>query len=136
MKGGQASGGGMDDVRRVEGGACTGTYGHRPWSVGWAWRALNVLALLLTVLTLLVVEGLELQSFSYHLALFLDAGPVSFPCLPCFSQSELHGGEIIRVTSFRLSGQVGAICTRIPVQYARAPSSKNKSSLLANLCIK
>eukprot|EP00983_Pelagomonas_calceolata_P119069 1160566-Pelagomonas_calceolata.AAC.1 len=42
----------------------------------------------LTVPNLLVVEGLELQSFSYHLALFLVAGPVFFLCLPCFSQSE------------------------------------------------
>eukprot|EP00983_Pelagomonas_calceolata_P048637 1141145-Pelagomonas_calceolata.AAC.1 len=49
----------------------------------------------LTVLTVLV-EGLELQSFSYHPALFLVAGSVSFLCLPYFSQSELRGGVVIR----------------------------------------
>eukprot|EP00983_Pelagomonas_calceolata_P042906 1138703-Pelagomonas_calceolata.AAC.5 len=48
------------------------------------------------VLTLLVVEGLELQSFSYHPALFLIARPVFFLCLPYFSQSELRGGVVIR----------------------------------------
>eukprot|EP00983_Pelagomonas_calceolata_P077137 1153747-Pelagomonas_calceolata.AAC.1 len=48
------------------------------------------------MLTLLAVEGLELQSFSYHLVLFLLAGPIFFLCLPCFSQSELRGGEVIR----------------------------------------
>eukprot|EP00983_Pelagomonas_calceolata_P113048 1159947-Pelagomonas_calceolata.AAC.5 len=37
----------------------------------------------LTVLTLLAVKGLELQSFSYHPALLLVAGPVFFLCLPC-----------------------------------------------------
>eukprot|EP00983_Pelagomonas_calceolata_P111890 1159829-Pelagomonas_calceolata.AAC.3 len=44
----------------------------------------------------LVVEGLELQSFSYHPALILVAGPVFSLCLPCFSQSELRGGAVIR----------------------------------------
>eukprot|EP00983_Pelagomonas_calceolata_P008962 291466-Pelagomonas_calceolata.AAC.1 len=39
-----------------------------------------------------VVEGLELQSFSHHPALFLDAKPVFFLCLPYFFQSELRGG--------------------------------------------
>eukprot|EP00983_Pelagomonas_calceolata_P059338 1145873-Pelagomonas_calceolata.AAC.3 len=43
-------------------------------------------------LTLLAVEGPEFQSFSFHLALFLVAGPVLFTCLPCFSQSELVAG--------------------------------------------
>eukprot|EP00983_Pelagomonas_calceolata_P042307 1138443-Pelagomonas_calceolata.AAC.7 len=58
----------------------------------WAWLSLVGR---LTMLTLLVVEGLELQSFSYRLALFLVAGSVFFLCLPCFSQSELRGGEVI-----------------------------------------
>eukprot|EP00983_Pelagomonas_calceolata_P074222 1152461-Pelagomonas_calceolata.AAC.1 len=44
-------------------------------------------------LLMLVVEGLELQSFSYHPALFLVAGPVFFLCLLCFFQSELRSGE-------------------------------------------
>eukprot|EP00983_Pelagomonas_calceolata_P074121 1152418-Pelagomonas_calceolata.AAC.5 len=40
----------------------------------------------------------SLQSFIYHPALFLVAGPVSFFCLrlPYFSQSELRGGVVIR----------------------------------------
>eukprot|EP00983_Pelagomonas_calceolata_P002512 84570-Pelagomonas_calceolata.AAC.1 len=46
----------------------------------------------LIVLTLLVVEGLDFQSFSYHPALFLVVGPVFFPCLPYFSQPALRGG--------------------------------------------
>eukprot|EP00983_Pelagomonas_calceolata_P058016 1145328-Pelagomonas_calceolata.AAC.1 len=50
---------------------------------------------------LLVVKGLELQSFSYHPALFLVAGPVFFLCLPCLSQSELGGGEVIRSVHHR-----------------------------------
>eukprot|EP00983_Pelagomonas_calceolata_P071739 1151385-Pelagomonas_calceolata.AAC.3 len=41
-------------------------------------------------------EGLEIQSFSYHPALFLVAGPIFFLCLPCFSQSELRGLEAIQ----------------------------------------
>eukprot|EP00983_Pelagomonas_calceolata_P121836 1160839-Pelagomonas_calceolata.AAC.8 len=47
----------------------------------------------LTVLTLLAVEGLELQSFSYHPAFFLVAGPVFFLSLPYFFQSKHRGGE-------------------------------------------
>eukprot|EP00983_Pelagomonas_calceolata_P127378 1161397-Pelagomonas_calceolata.AAC.3 len=39
------------------------------------------------------VRGKRLQSFSYHLALFLVAGPVFFLRLPYFSQSELRDGE-------------------------------------------
>eukprot|EP00983_Pelagomonas_calceolata_P114779 1160127-Pelagomonas_calceolata.AAC.12 len=77
MKGNSSRG--MDDKRRVED-SC------------WAWLSLVGR---LTVLTLLVAEDLELQSFSYHLALCLVAGPVFFLCLPYFSQSELCGGEII-----------------------------------------
>eukprot|EP00983_Pelagomonas_calceolata_P129337 1161597-Pelagomonas_calceolata.AAC.1 len=51
----------------------------------------------LTGLTCLdIVEGLELQSFSYHLALVLVAGTISFLCLPCFPQTELHGGKVVR----------------------------------------
>eukprot|EP00983_Pelagomonas_calceolata_P084727 1156413-Pelagomonas_calceolata.AAC.1 len=42
-----------------------------------------------------VLEGLELLSFSYHPALFLVAGPVFFLCLPYFSQSALCGGVVI-----------------------------------------
>eukprot|EP00983_Pelagomonas_calceolata_P064246 1148044-Pelagomonas_calceolata.AAC.6 len=71
----------------------------------WAWLSLVGR---LTVLTPLVVEGLELQSFSYHLALFLVAGPVFFLCLPWFSQSELRGGEVTRFVHqylmYRLQG--------------------------------
>eukprot|EP00983_Pelagomonas_calceolata_P080355 1155106-Pelagomonas_calceolata.AAC.8 len=40
--------------------------------------------------------SLELQSFSYHPALFLVAGPVLFLCLPYFSQSELRSREVTR----------------------------------------
>eukprot|EP00983_Pelagomonas_calceolata_P106412 1159229-Pelagomonas_calceolata.AAC.6 len=40
--------------------------------------------------------GLELQSFSYQLALFIVAGPVFALCLPYFSQSELRGGVVIQ----------------------------------------
>eukprot|EP00983_Pelagomonas_calceolata_P123892 1161049-Pelagomonas_calceolata.AAC.2 len=65
----------------------------------WAWLSLVGR---LTVLTLLVVEGLELQFLSYHLALFLVAGPVCFLCLPCFSQFGLCGGEVIRLAVKRL----------------------------------
>eukprot|EP00983_Pelagomonas_calceolata_P042728 1138629-Pelagomonas_calceolata.AAC.4 len=49
-----------------------------------------------TVLTLLVVEGLGHQSFSYHPALFLVAGPVFSLCLPYFSQSALYGAAVIQ----------------------------------------
>eukprot|EP00983_Pelagomonas_calceolata_P010327 335124-Pelagomonas_calceolata.AAC.1 len=42
------------------------------------------------------LEGLELQYFNYHLALFLVAGPNFFLCLPCFYQSELRGGDVTR----------------------------------------
>eukprot|EP00983_Pelagomonas_calceolata_P049753 1141653-Pelagomonas_calceolata.AAC.3 len=47
------------------------------------------------VLTLLVVEDLELRSFSYHPALSLIAGPVFFLCLLYLSQSELRGGVVL-----------------------------------------
>eukprot|EP00983_Pelagomonas_calceolata_P051757 1142553-Pelagomonas_calceolata.AAC.10 len=50
----------------------------------------------LTVLNLLAAEGLELQSFIYHPAFFLVAGPVFFLCLPCFSQSELRGWVVMQ----------------------------------------
>eukprot|EP00983_Pelagomonas_calceolata_P011659 375305-Pelagomonas_calceolata.AAC.3 len=50
----------------------------------------------LTLPTLLALEGLELQSFSYHPALFLVAEPVFFLYLPYFSQPELCGGVVIR----------------------------------------
>eukprot|EP00983_Pelagomonas_calceolata_P085703 1156612-Pelagomonas_calceolata.AAC.5 len=53
----------------------------------------QIMAYLLTVLDLLAIEGLELQSFGFHLALFLIAGPVFFLCLPCFSQSDYVGGS-------------------------------------------
>eukprot|EP00983_Pelagomonas_calceolata_P117645 1160433-Pelagomonas_calceolata.AAC.1 len=53
----------------------------------WAWLSLVGR---LTVPTLLV-DGLELQPFSYHIHLFLVDGPVFFLCLSCFSQSELRG---------------------------------------------
>eukprot|EP00983_Pelagomonas_calceolata_P105258 1159113-Pelagomonas_calceolata.AAC.16 len=53
------------------------------------WDADYSCAQQLTVLTLLA-EGLELQSFSYHPAFFLAAGPVFFLCLPRSSQSEFH----------------------------------------------
>eukprot|EP00983_Pelagomonas_calceolata_P076701 1153532-Pelagomonas_calceolata.AAC.11 len=115
----------MDDIRRVESGACGLGAGHgvhfmcqhycgsKGYSTGfclhncgqqlylvcrlllcsagscWAWLSLVEK---LTVLTLLAAEGLELQSFSYHPALFLDAGLVFFLCLPYFTQSELSGG--------------------------------------------
>eukprot|EP00983_Pelagomonas_calceolata_P081694 1155658-Pelagomonas_calceolata.AAC.2 len=49
----------------------------------------------LTVLTLLAVEGLELQSFRCRPAFFLVAGPVFFLCLPCFFQSEHRGGWVM-----------------------------------------
>eukprot|EP00983_Pelagomonas_calceolata_P077668 1153954-Pelagomonas_calceolata.AAC.5 len=58
------------------------------------------LTLLSIVLTLLV-EGLEIQSFSYHPALFLVTGPVFFLCLPYFSQSALRGGVVIRLAVSR-----------------------------------
>eukprot|EP00983_Pelagomonas_calceolata_P068088 1149759-Pelagomonas_calceolata.AAC.6 len=59
----------------------------------WAWFSFVGR---LTVLTLLVVEGLELQSTSHHPALLLVAAPVFFLCLPCFSQSELRGGKEVQ----------------------------------------
>eukprot|EP00983_Pelagomonas_calceolata_P120848 1160743-Pelagomonas_calceolata.AAC.8 len=46
-----------------------------------------------TVLTLLAVVALGLQSISWHPVLFLIAGPVYFLCPPYFSQSELRPGE-------------------------------------------
>eukprot|EP00983_Pelagomonas_calceolata_P064949 1148378-Pelagomonas_calceolata.AAC.3 len=57
---------------------------------GFPWLEFSAITL-----TLLAVEGLELQSFSHHPALFLVAGPVFSLCLPCFSQSELHDGWVI-----------------------------------------
>eukprot|EP00983_Pelagomonas_calceolata_P079260 1154588-Pelagomonas_calceolata.AAC.1 len=48
------------------------------------------------------------QAFTtlHHLALFLVAGLVSFLCLPCFSQSELCGGEVIRQSQERIGAEV------------------------------
>eukprot|EP00983_Pelagomonas_calceolata_P061329 1146797-Pelagomonas_calceolata.AAC.1 len=94
---------GMDDIRRMKGGACGLGAGHgvhfmcrhNCGSKGcscWAWLSLVGRLAVLTQL----FEGLELQSFSYHLALFLIAGPVFFLCLPYFSHSELRGGEVIQ----------------------------------------
>eukprot|EP00983_Pelagomonas_calceolata_P016997 534130-Pelagomonas_calceolata.AAC.1 len=61
----------------------------------WAWVSL------VGRLTLLVVKGLELQSYSYHPALFLVAAPVFFLCLPYFSQSALRGGVDSEMISIR-----------------------------------
>eukprot|EP00983_Pelagomonas_calceolata_P112122 1159852-Pelagomonas_calceolata.AAC.11 len=76
---GQASRG-MDDIRRVEGGACglgagQGVHimyfkGAQQTAAGHGFPWLERLKLLT-----LLVKGLGLQSFSYHLALFLVAGP-------------------------------------------------------------
>eukprot|EP00983_Pelagomonas_calceolata_P080537 1155184-Pelagomonas_calceolata.AAC.3 len=51
-------------------------------------------------LTLLDAKGLELQSFSYPLAILLVAGPVFVLCLPCFSQSALCGGVPVGVAAY------------------------------------
>eukprot|EP00983_Pelagomonas_calceolata_P037556 1136394-Pelagomonas_calceolata.AAC.1 len=82
----------------------------------------------LIVLTLLVVEGLELQSFSFHPALFLVAGPVFFLCLPYFSQSELRGGEGLitkaRGPSLNFTGQQQRINESRYPERSRSTSSR------------
>eukprot|EP00983_Pelagomonas_calceolata_P038154 1136688-Pelagomonas_calceolata.AAC.15 len=43
--------------------------------------------------TLLAIESPEIKTFTFHFALVLFAGPVSFLCLTCSSQSGPCGGE-------------------------------------------